>query len=198
MFVCVFAKSIFSHIVPLKVIFFCQMAMNSKILEQSFEKISFQTVLHFSVSFTGISFRFLFYRNTISFVWRSLWYSFVIQLQRGYFFPPILICDGRTIKYLFVCLNTKRDLHSYYYLPNYYTSTKSWRGYIFTSVCLCVCVSVCVSNFSCEQNSSQTDAQIWTRFSLNGCFLHWLKPYWIWWPWVKGQGHSDVIPVLSS
>ena len=31
----------------------------------------------------------------------------------------------------------------------YYTSTKSWRGYIFTAVCLCVCVclSVCVSNF---------------------------------------------------
>ena len=25
---------------------------------------------------------------------------------------------------------------------NFYTSTKSWRGYIFTSVCLCVCVSV--------------------------------------------------------
>ena len=26
----------------------------------------------------------------------------------------------------------------------YYTSTKSWRGYIFTSVCLCVFVCVCV------------------------------------------------------
>ena len=25
-----------------------------------------------------------------------------------------------------------------------YTSTKSWRGYIFTPVCLCVCVCVCV------------------------------------------------------
>ena len=24
---------------------------------------------------------------------------------------------------------------------DFYTSTKSWRGYIFTSVCLCVCVS---------------------------------------------------------
>ena len=58
-----------------------------------------------------------------------------------------------------------------------YTSTKSWRGYIFTAVCLCVCVSVCLSVcvcvcvwlFSCEQNSSRTDAPIWTRFSLNGC-----------------------------
>ena len=29
----------------------------------------------------------------------------------------------------------------------FYTSTKSWRGYIFTAVCLCVCVSVCVSGF---------------------------------------------------
>ena len=27
----------------------------------------------------------------------------------------------------------------------FYTSTKSWRGYVFTSVCLCVCLSVCVS-----------------------------------------------------
>ena len=26
----------------------------------------------------------------------------------------------------------------------FYTSTKSWRGYIFTSVCLSVCVCVCV------------------------------------------------------
>ena len=60
----------------------------------------------------------------------------------------------------------------------FYNSTKSWRGYIFTSVCLCVCVCVClfvclsvclcVRN-SCEQNSSRTDAPIWTRFSLNGC-----------------------------
>ena len=62
----------------------------------------------------------------------------------------------------------------------YYTSTKSWRGYIFTAVCLCVCVSVClcvcVSGTYCEQNSSRTDAQIWTRFSLNGCFPHWLAP----------------------
>ena len=26
-----------------------------------------------------------------------------------------------------------------------YISTKSWRGYIFTAVCLCVCLCVCVS-----------------------------------------------------
>ena len=51
------------------------------------------------------------------------------------------------------------------------------------SVCLCVCLCV---RISCEQNSIQTDVPIWTRFSLNGCLLHWLKPYWNWWPWVKG------------
>ena len=61
----------------------------------------------------------------------------------------------------------------------FYTSTKSLRGYIFTAVCLCVClcVCVCVRLFSCEQNSSQTDEPIWTRFSLNGSFPHWLGPY---------------------
>ena len=32
-------------------------------------------------------------------------------------------------------------------LTFYYTSTKSWRGYIFNAVCLCVCVclSICLS-----------------------------------------------------
>ena len=28
---------------------------------------------------------------------------------------------------------------------HFYTYTKSWRGYIFTAVCLCVCLSVCLS-----------------------------------------------------
>ena len=69
-----------------------------------------------------------------------------------------------------------------YYLSkdHFYTSTKSWRGYIFTAVCLCVCasLSVCVSGTSCEPNSSRTDdAPIWTRFSNNGCFPQWLGPY---------------------
>ena len=79
-----------------------------------------------------------------------------------------------------------------------FTPPRSRGGVIFSLqfVCVCVCLSVCVSNFSCEQNSSRTDAQIWTRYSLNGCLLHWLRPYWIWWPCVKGQGHSDVIPIF--
>ena len=55
-------------------------------------------------------------------------------------------------------------------LIRHYTSTKLWRGYIFTAACLCVCLSVCVcvSGNSCEQNYGRTDAPIWTRFSLNG------------------------------
>ena len=46
--------------------------------------------------------------------------------------------------------------------------------FVCVSVCLCVCL--CVRN-SCEQNSSRTDAPIWTWFSLNGCLPHWLEPY---------------------
>ena len=43
----------------------------------------------------------------------------------------------------------------------YYTSTKSWRGYIFTAVylCLSVCLSVCMSVWLC----------LWTKFQPNGC-----------------------------
>ena len=89
-------------------------------------------------------------------------------------------------------------LKFYWTYKLYYTSTKSWRGYIFTSVCLCVCVCVCMSSYSCEQNSSRTSAPIWTQFSLNGCFLQWLGPYWNWWPWVKGQGHSESISIFFS
>ena len=62
-----------------------------------------------------------------------------------------------------------------------------WRGYNFLAVylCVCVCMSVCLS--VSEQNSSQTDAPIWTRFSQNGCIPLWLGPYWNWWPWTSGQ-----------
>ena len=54
------------------------------------------------------------------------------------------------------------------------------------SVCLSVCRSVCIS--VSEHNSSRTNSTIWTRFSLIGCLPHW--------PWVKGQGHSDVIYIF--
>ena len=73
----------------------------------------------------------------------------------------------------------------------HYTSTKSWRGYTLTAICLCVCVCVSVCMSLCEQNSNRTNRLIWTRFSLNSCLLHWLGPYWNWWPCVKGQGHCD-------
>ena len=50
-----------------------------------------------------------------------------------------------------------------FYIFNFYVC------YIFIAVCLCLCVcdSVCVSVG--EQNSSGTDALIWTLFLLNGC-----------------------------
>ena len=57
--------------------------------------------------------------------------------------------------------------------------------YDFSCVCLSVCVCVC------EQSSRQTNGPILMRFLLNSCLLHWLGFYWIWLPWVKGQGHGD-------
>ena len=50
---------------------------------------------------------------------------------------------------------------------HFYTSTKSWSGNIFTSVCVSVCV--CLSGSACEQNFSRTDEPIWTQF-----FAKWL------------------------
>ena len=75
--------------------------------------------------------------------------------------------------------------------------TLPWNrgGVIFSLQFVCVCVCVCLM-FACEQKSSQMDGPIWMQFLLNGCFPHWLIPYWNWWPWVKGQGHSDVISIF--
>ena len=39
-----------------------------------------------------------------------------------------------------------------YELFSCYTSTKSWSGYIFTAVCLCVCQSVCLYVCPAELN----------------------------------------------
>ena len=63
-------------------------------------------------------------------------------------------------------------------------------------VCVSVCVSVCLSGSACEKASNRTDALIWTRFLLNGCLSQWIEPYLNWYPWVKGQGNSDVIPIF--
>ena len=82
-----------------------------------------------------------------------------------YFVKEEIVFD-RNIKY-------QVTSNAYVYLK---VSTKSWRGYIFITVCLqvclCVCLSVCLSVG--DQNSSQTDAPTWTRFSINGCLTLWL------------------------
>ena len=57
-----------------------------------------------------------------------------------------------------------------------FTPPEYRKGIIFSVQFVCVSVSVCVSRSACEQNSSRTEAPIWTRFSLNGCLPHWLKP----------------------
>ena len=75
-----------------------------------------------------------------------------------------------------------------YEISPFVTPPRNRGGVIFSLQF--VCVSVCMPDTACEQNSSRTNAPIWTRFSLNGCLAHWLKPYWNWWPWVKDQGHS--------
>ena len=104
----------------------------------------------------------------------------------------LLYCTWNQIWYLWVYYFTR-----YHHLCLFnYTITKSWRGYIFTPVCLCVCVclSLCVS--VCPDflwTKFRPNAQIWTLFLLNGCLQLWLEPYWNWWPWVKGPGHSDSI-----
>ena len=83
----------------------------------------------------------------------------------------------------------------FYFIYFFFIPPRNRGGVIFSlqfvCVCVCVCVCLCVRN-SCEQNSSRTDAPIWMWFSLNGCLPHWLGPYWNWWPWVKGQGHSNL------
>ena len=56
-------------------------------------------------------------------------------------------------------------------------------GYIFIAVCLIVCVCLYVCPSTSKQDSSRTDAPVWTRFSLNGCIPHWVGPYWNWWLW---------------
>ena len=76
------------------------------------------------------------------------------------------------------------------------TPPRNRGGVIFSLQFVCVCVSVCLwVSSTCEKNSSRTSEPIWTRFSLNCCLPHWLEPYRNWWPWVKFQGHSDVIPI---
>ena len=77
---------------------------------------------------------------------------------------PYLCCSRQLLR---------NQVHDYY--NYYYNSMKSRRGYILTAVCLPVCVSVCPA-LLVNKNSSRKDHPIWTRFLLNGCLPHWLKP----------------------
>ena len=47
-----------------------------------------------------------------------------------------------------------------------YTTTKSWRGYIFTAVCVCVCLSVCVYGSACVQIPAERMNQFEHSFHL--------------------------------
>ena len=79
----------------------------------------------------------------------------------------------------------------------FFTPPRNRGGVIFSLqfVSVCVCLCVCPVEF------------LWTKFQLNGwtnldaVFTKWLlrtlaRTLSNWWPWVKGQGHSDVIPIF--
>ena len=76
------------------------------------------------------------------------------------------------------------------------TPPRNCIGVIFSLQFVCVCVCVCVRLF------------LWTKFQpngwtdldgvlVNGCLAHWLRPYWNWWPWAKGQGPSGSKFIFS-
>ena len=67
-----------------------------------------------------------------------MWCCFADNLQKSTFGDALIYAVTLVIG----ILNLLTILHDFYY-----TSTKSWRGYIFTSVCrlLCVCLYVCLS-----------------------------------------------------
>ena len=60
---------------------------------------------------------------------------------------------------------------------------------MYVCVCLCVCVSDCLS---VNKVSSEQMHGFWMWLFLNSCLLHWLGPYWIWRPCLKGLGHCDL------
>ena len=82
-----------------------------------------------------------------------------------------------------------------YFVYTFYTSTKSWRGYIFTSVCLCVCLSVCLSEVFLLTKFQPNE---WT--ALDAVFAKWLLTA-LARTLLKlvtlGQ-RSEIIPILSS
>ena len=96
-----------------------------------------------------------------------------------------------------LCLNTVMSFSFRTFFSSLVIKTfmKSWRGYIFFAVCMCVCTCVCVCQWTKFQRTECTD--------LEAVFAKWLltalaRTLWNWWPWVKGQGYSDVIHIFSS
>ena len=75
---------------------------------------------------------------------------------------PIKTFETKYLNYL-TLITWGRFLSFIQYFIVYYTSTKSWRGYIFIAVCLCVCVSVCVYVSVCV-----CPEFLWTKFQPNG------------------------------
>ena len=94
--------------------------------------------------------------------------------------PPILMKISEPTELDYFRSKVKVTLASFPFL-HLHEIVEGLYFYFSLSVCLC----------ECEQNSSRTNAPIWMRFSLNSCLLHWLGPYWNWWPWVKGLGDCD-------
>ena len=92
--------------------------------------------------------------------------TIILSVQHASTRPSILqICLTRREKkttlvkhLLFIVEQTLGALQIFFskdYVFTFYTSTKSWRSYIFTAVCLCVCVCLCVRLF------------LWTKFQSN-------------------------------
>ena len=131
------------------------------------------------------------------------WIQNIYKFKGNYEMSFVFIATIRTaVKYLFLSLRSPLCCGVNYVCGSFllhFTPPRNRGGVIFSLqfVYVSVCVRVFLI-FSCEQNYSRMDVPIWTRFSLNGYLPHWLKPYWNWWPWVKGQGHGDVLLIISS
>ena len=60
------------------------------------------------------------------------------------------------------------------------------------SVCLSMCSTLLVNNIPAER-CIDLGAVFAKRLLM---LAHWFGPYWNWWPWVKGQGHSGSISIF--
>ena len=67
-----------------------------------------------------------------------------ITANDGYTRPKTVSLVTRT-EHKIISLAFYACLGDFFLLAFFYTSTKSWRGYIFITVSVCVCVFVCLS-----------------------------------------------------